>query len=46
MPEGPERKFQKHIAAYLSREHRYGMLEQSDITDTGCFRFIEIDIAF
>jgi type I restriction enzyme R subunit len=26
--------FQQHIAAYLVREHKYGVLEQSEITDT------------
>jgi len=30
----PELTFQKHIAAFLNREHQYGMLEQIDITDT------------
>ena len=30
----PELAFQKHIADYLVREHKYGLLEQSDITDT------------
>jgi type I restriction enzyme R subunit len=30
----PELTFQQHIAAYLVREHKYGVLEQSDITDT------------
>lgn len=30
----PELEFQKHIADYLVREHKYGVLEQSDITDT------------
>lgn len=34
MFEGPEKKFQKHIAEYLAREHAYAVLEQSDITDT------------
>lgn len=29
----PEITFQKHIADYLIREHKYGVLEQSDITD-------------
>ena len=28
----PELTFQKHIADYLVREHKYGVLEQSDIT--------------
>src|SRR5213079_3345744 len=26
--------FQKHIANYLVREHKYGVLEQSDIIDS------------
>src|SRR2546427_1004867 len=30
----PELTFQKHIADYLVRVHKYGVLEQSDITDT------------
>ena len=30
----PELMFQQHIAAYLVREHQYGVLEQSEITDT------------
>ena len=30
----PELKFQKHIADFLVRVHNYGVLEQSDITDT------------
>lgn len=30
----PEITFQQHIADYLVREHKYGVLEQSDITDT------------
>jgi len=34
MCEGPEKKFQKHIAEYLVREHEYAVLNQSDITDT------------
>lgn len=29
----PELIFQKHIADFLVREHKYGVLEQSDITD-------------
>jgi type I restriction enzyme R subunit len=33
----PELVFQKHIADYLIRKHKYGMLEQSDITDTHHF---------
>ena len=35
--EKPELTFQQHIADYLVREHRYGVLEQSDITDTEHF---------
>jgi type I restriction enzyme R subunit len=30
----PELAFQKHIADYLVREHKYGVLEQAEITDT------------
>lgn len=30
----PELTFQEHIAAFLIREHQYGMLEQIEITDT------------
>lgn len=30
----PELTFQKHIADYLVRKHKYAVLEQSDITDT------------
>src|SRR5437773_3271423 len=30
----PELTFQKHVADYLIREHKYGVLDQSDITDT------------
>src|SRR3989304_10308847 len=33
----PELTFQQHIAAYLVREHGYGVLEQTDITDTEHF---------
>jgi type I restriction enzyme R subunit len=33
----PELRFQKHIADYLVREHKYAVLEQSDITDTEHF---------
>jgi type I restriction enzyme R subunit len=33
----PELAFQKHIADFLVREHKYGVLEQSDITDTEHF---------
>lgn len=28
MFEGPEKKFQRHIAEYFRREHRYAVLEQ------------------
>lgn len=34
MFEGPEKKFQKHIFDYLVRNHKYAVLEQSEITDT------------
>src|SRR5213596_2722408 len=30
----PELTFQEHVAAFLVREHKYGVLEQTDITDT------------
>ncbi len=33
----PELTFQEHIADFLIREHKYGVLEQSDITDTEHF---------
>lgn len=33
----PELTFQQHIAGYLIREHKYGKLEQADITDTEHF---------
>jgi len=33
----PELTFQQHIADYLIREHKYGVLEQADITDNGAF---------
>jgi type I restriction enzyme R subunit len=33
----PELTFQQHIADFLVREHRYGVLEQTDITDTENF---------
>ncbi len=33
----PELVFQKHIADYLVGKHKYGVLEQSDITDTKHF---------
>ncbi|MBT8420131.1 MAG: hypothetical protein KJO08_04630, partial [Gammaproteobacteria bacterium] len=33
MFEGPEKKFQKHIAGYLVREHGYAVLTREEITD-------------
>jgi len=30
----PELTFQQHVADYLVREHKYGVLEQPEITDT------------
>ena len=33
----PELTFQDHIANFLVREHKYGVLEQADITDTENF---------
>jgi type I restriction enzyme R subunit len=30
----PEITFQKHIASFLVRDHKCGVLEQADITDT------------
>lgn len=35
--QAPELVFQKHIAGFLIREHKYGVLEQSEITDTEHF---------
>jgi type I restriction enzyme R subunit len=32
-----ELTFQEHIADFLVREHKYGVLEQGDITDTEHF---------
>jgi len=37
LKKSPELTFQKHIADYLVREHKYAVLEQSDITDTEHF---------
>ena len=34
MFEGPEKKFQRHIAEYFICEHQYAVLEQDEITDT------------
>lgn len=33
----PELTFQQHIADFLVREHRYGVIEQGEITDTEHF---------
>ena len=33
MFEGPEKQFQKHIADFLVREHKYAVLTQEEITD-------------
>jgi type I restriction enzyme R subunit len=33
----PEPTFQEHIADFLVREHKYGVLEQTDITDAAHF---------
>jgi hypothetical protein len=30
----PELTLQQHVADYLVREHKYGVLEQAGITDT------------
>lgn len=40
MFEGPEKKFQKHIANFLIREHGFAVLTQEEITDTE-FNFAE-----
>lgn len=40
MFEGPEKKFQRHIADFLIREHGYAVLTQDEITDTN-FYFAE-----
>lgn len=34
MFEGPEKKFQKHIADFLIREHSFAVLTQDELTDT------------
>ncbi len=34
MFEGPEKKFQKHIADFLISKHRFNVLTQNEITDT------------
>jgi len=46
MFEGPEKKFQKHIFEYLIREHKYAVLEQSEITDTDYYFAEDHLIAF
>ena len=33
MFEGPEKKFQRHIAEYFIRKHQYAVLEQDEITN-------------
>src|SRR5213596_3150440 len=33
----PELTFQDHVANFLIREHKYGVLDQGDITDTEHF---------
>src|SRR5713226_6169855 len=33
----PELTFQEHVADFLIREHKYGVIEQADITDTENF---------
>jgi len=40
MFEGPEKQFQKHIADFLVREHKFAVLTQAEITDTD-FYFAE-----
>ena len=32
--DNPELTFQRHIGDFLIRQHEYGVLEQTDITDT------------
>ncbi|MDP8247715.1 MAG: hypothetical protein P9M00_06215 [Candidatus Tritonobacter lacicola] len=34
MFEGPEKKFQKHVAEFLIREHGYAVLERTEVTDS------------
>ncbi len=46
MFEGPEKKFQKHIAEFLIREHEFALLNQSDITDTDYYFAEDHLIAF
>jgi type I restriction enzyme R subunit len=40
MFEGPEKKFQRHIADYFIRKHQYALLKQDEITDTEYY-FVE-----
>lgn len=46
MFEGPEKKFQRHIADYLIREHQYAVLEQDEIIDTEYYFAEDLLIAF
>ncbi len=46
MFQGPEKKFQRHIAQYLRRVHKYAVLEQSEITDTDYYFAEDHLIAF
>jgi type I restriction enzyme R subunit len=46
MFEGPEKKFQRHIFEYFVREHKYAILEQSEITDTDYYFAEDHLIAF
>jgi type I restriction enzyme R subunit len=46
MFQGPEKKFQRHIAQYLKRVHKYAVLEQPEITDTDYYFAEDHLIAF
>jgi len=46
MFQGPEKKFQRHIAQYLRLVHKYAVLEQSEITDTDYYFAEDHLIAF
>jgi type I restriction enzyme R subunit len=46
MFQGPEKKFQRHIAQYLKRVHKYAVLEQPEITDTDYYFAEDYLIAF
>jgi type I restriction enzyme R subunit len=46
MFQGPEKKFQRHIAQYLRRVHKYAVLDQSEITDTDYYFAEDHLIAF